>query len=52
MKTFTLTFDENDLAIIAAGLGELPMKVSKPLFDKISAQVNELNKPAEPPPSE
>lgn len=49
MKTFTLTFDEQDLAIIAAGLGELPMKVSKPLFDKISGQVEALNKPVEPP---
>ncbi len=39
MKTHTIELDENDLAVIAAGLGELPFKHSKATFDKISAQV-------------
>ncbi len=44
MKEITLTLDENDLAVIAAALGELPLKVAKPVFDKISAQVAEATK--------
>lgn len=39
MKTHTIELDDNDLAVIAAGLGELPMKHSKATFEKISAQV-------------
>lgn len=39
MNEITLTFDQNDLAVIAAGLGELPLKISKATFDKINAQV-------------
>ncbi len=37
--TFVLTLDEQDLAVIAAGLGELPLKVAKATFDKINQQV-------------
>lgn len=43
MKTHTIELDENDLAVIAAGLGELPLKHSKGTFDKISAQVAAQN---------
>lgn len=39
MNEVTLTLDQNDLAVVAAGLGELPLKVSKSTFDKINAQV-------------
>lgn len=44
-----LVLDENDLAVIAAGLGELPLKISKATFDKINAQVAQ-SQPAEKPP--
>ena len=39
MKHYTLHLDDTDLAVIAAALGELPLKVSKPTFDKINQQV-------------
>lgn len=39
--TFVLKLDEQDLAVIAAGLGELPLKVAKATFDKINQQVAE-----------
>lgn len=39
--TFVLTLDDQDLAVIAAGLGELPLKVAKATFDKINQQVAE-----------
>jgi hypothetical protein len=39
VNAVTVTLDQNDLAVIAAGLGELPLKVSKATFDKINAQV-------------
>jgi hypothetical protein len=49
MKQFSLVLDENDLAVIAAGLGELQLKVSKATFDKINAQVAPTNSPPEKP---
>ena len=39
MNEITLTLDQNDLAVIAHALGELPLKMSKATFDKINAQV-------------
>lgn len=42
---FTLTIDENDLRIIIAGLGELPMKYSQAVHDKIRAQVESQKEP-------
>lgn len=49
MTQFTLQLDAQDLAVIAAGLGELPLKVAKVTFDKINAQVAEASAPpAEP----
>lgn len=39
MNEVTLILDQNDLAVVAAGLGELPLKISKATFDKINAQV-------------
>lgn len=41
MNEFTLSLDEQDLAVIAAGLGELPLKLAKPTFDKINSQVSQ-----------
>lgn len=41
MNEITLRLDHNDLAVIAAALGEMPLKVSKATFDKINAQVAE-----------
>lgn len=49
MNEVDLKMDQNDLAVIAAGLGELPLKISKATFDKINAQVAKANAPAEPP---
>lgn len=51
MKTYQLTLDNQDLQVIAAGLGELPLKVSKAVWDKIEAQVAQINKPPAEPPS-
>lgn len=48
MKTHTIELDDNDLAVIAAGLGELPMKHSKATFEKISAQVAAQNSASTP----
>lgn len=48
MTVVTLTLDATDLAVIAAGLGELPLKVSKATFDKINAQVA-AQQPPQPP---
>lgn len=50
MNEITLKLDQNDLNLIGAALGELPLKVSKALFDKINAQVEEAQKPADPEP--
>lgn len=41
MNKVTLVLDPSDLDVIAAGLGELPFKLAKPLFDKIQAQLTE-----------
>lgn len=49
MNEITLKLTQNDLAIIAAALGEMPLKMSKDTFDKINAQVAEASAPAEPP---
>lgn len=47
MNEITLTLTKEDLAVIAAGLGELPLRVAKATFDKINAQ---LTPAAEQPP--
>lgn len=39
MVEYSIRLDSKDLATIAAGLGELQLKISKPTFDKINAQV-------------
>lgn len=39
MTVYTVQLDDQDLAVIAAGLGELPLNMSKATFDKINAQV-------------
>lgn len=49
MKEIALTLSENDLAVIAAGLGELPLKVAKATFDKINEQVAAATEQAQPP---
>ena len=49
MKEYSLQLDAKDLAVIAAGLGELPLKVAKATFDKINAQVAEASAPQAPP---
>ena len=41
MSKVTLVLDPSDLDVIAAGLGELPFKLAKPVFDKIQAQLIE-----------
>lgn len=49
MTEYSLQLDAQDLAVIAAGLGELPLKLSKATFDKINAQVAEASSPAPEP---
>lgn len=46
---YSLQLDAQDLAVIAAGLGELPLKVAKATFDKINAQVAEAGAPTADP---
>ena len=46
MNEITLTLDQNDLAVIAQALGEMPLKFSKATFDKINAQVAQAHKTA------
>jgi len=38
MKT-TLTFDDNDMGVLQAGLFELPYRVAAPLIEKINKQI-------------
>lgn len=45
MTQYVLQLDAQDLAVIAAGLGELQLKVAKATFDKINAQVAEASAP-------
>lgn len=52
MNEIHLTLDQNDLAVVAAGLGELPLKVAKATFDKINEQVAEAAKEQPPEPQE
>jgi hypothetical protein len=40
-----LELNENELKIIAAGLQELPFKLSNPVLKNIQAQYDEANKP-------
>lgn len=42
--TYTLTLTEQHLQIIAAGLGELPMKIAAPMVQEIQKQVSEQAK--------
>lgn len=51
MDEFELKLNLQDLQIIGAALGELPLKVSRPTFDKINAQVAAAQNtpPADPP---
>lgn len=49
MNEITLKLDQNDLAVIAHALGELPLKMSKVTFDKINAQVAESSAPTADP---
>lgn len=49
MNEITLKLDQNDLAVIAHALGELPLKMSKATFDKINAQVAEASAPQPEP---
>lgn len=39
MNEVTLTLDQNDLAVIANALGDMPLKFAKATFDKINQQV-------------
>lgn len=48
MRQYTLQLDAQDLAVIAAGLGELQLKVAKATFDKINAQVAVAEAPPVP----
>lgn len=41
MKTFTFTFTEEQINILAAGLGELPLKHSNPVLQDMSKQLQE-----------
>lgn len=50
MNEIILTLDQNDLAVIASALGEMPLKMSKATFDKINAQVAAASKAAEAEP--
>lgn len=38
MREFTLTITEDELNVIGQGLGELPLKISGNLFQKLQAQ--------------
>ena len=48
--TYTLELTMEELRIIAAGLNELPHKISRPLIDKLSRQIDEESK-ADPAPA-
>ena len=57
MKTFTFTFNEEQINTIAGSLSELPYKVAKPLFDDIikqfqAQQVQETTEAEETPSAE
>jgi hypothetical protein len=52
MNEITLTLDQNDLAVIGAALGELPLKHSKATFDKINAQVAAATEAKDKPPTD
>lgn len=41
MNDVVLRLNQQDLSVIAAGLGELPLKISKPVFDRITQQMAE-----------
>lgn len=47
---YTVQLDDQDLAVIAAGLGELPLKVAKATFDKINQQVAQATQEQQQPP--
>lgn len=49
MIVYTVELTDQDLAVIAAGLGELPLKVAKSTFDKINTQVAKATAPATEP---
>ncbi len=39
MKEYTLKLSSQNLGVLAAGLGELPMKVARETFDAMNAQI-------------
>ncbi len=41
MMEFNLKFDEQDIKVLGAALGEMPAKVSMPLIGKINQQIAE-----------
>jgi hypothetical protein len=43
--TYTLTLTQEQLQVIAAGLGELPMKIAAPLVQEINKQIAGQMKP-------
>jgi hypothetical protein len=48
----TLVLDPGDLDVIAAGLGELPLKIAKPVFDKVQQQLIEQQATDQKPPTD
>lgn len=48
-QTFTLTFTEAQLAVINAGLQELPMKHAAPVVMDINRQIAAQQEPASSP---
>lgn len=49
--TFTLTVNEQELAILSEALGELPFKKAASLVSALQKQVNEQNQPKVEPSS-
>jgi len=45
--TFNLTLTDQEVALIGQALAELPLKISKPLFDKIQNSIYEQSQPKE-----
>jgi len=46
--TFTFTFTDREVQIIAAGLGELPLKHSMALVIRLKKEIDEQQQPKKP----
>lgn len=51
MTDYTLTLNDQDLNILAAGIKELPWKVAQPLMEKLHGQLLPQQAQQPPPPA-